>query len=252
MTFFSDLDNTLIFSHRKNFLKEKILVEYLKGKEQSYMPTELAQLLSNNKDIILVPVTTRSVEQYLRIHALPEIAYNKHALVCNGGVLLIDGKVDTEWLLESIEISQIQSLEVQRILKKVQEDGKAKSINILQDFMFYFTCDDVDAYFRSLKDIANLTDVFLGKDLRKIYVIASEINKGSSVERYIRRFGIEDYFTAGDSEFDIPMLNLKSKAIASATLRNSLSNNMVSYSEYQFLFQDIGKIIQKIVSGDSE
>ena len=160
-TFFSDLDNTLIFSHRKKGVEDKIPVEYLNGKEQSYMPAELARLLTDNQEIMLIPVTTRSMEQYLRVYGLREIVHNEHALVCNGGVLLINGNVDEEWLRESIELSQIQNSEVNIILKRVQEEGKAKTINVIQDFMFYFVCDDADNYCCYLKEIANLNDVFI-------------------------------------------------------------------------------------------
>lgn len=249
-TFFSDLDNTLIFSHRKKGVGDKILVEYLNGKEQSYMPAELARLLTNNQEIMLVPVTTRSIEQYIRIHGLSEIVHNEHALICNGGVLLIDGSVDDEWLRESNELSRIQSLEVQKALKKVQEDGKATKLNVLQDFMFYFVCDDIDNYYCYLKKVVNLNDVFLEKDSKKIYVIASNINKGACVKRYIRRFGVKDFFTAGDSKFDISMLELESKAIASAELQGYLRNNKVTYSECEFLFQDICSLINNIVIKD--
>lgn len=249
-TFFSDLDNTLIFSHRKKGVEDKIPVEYLNGKEQSYMPAELARLLTDNQEIMLIPVTTRSVEQYLRVDGLREIVHNEHALVCNGGVLLINGNVDEEWLRESIELSQIQNSEVNIILKRVQEEGKAKTIYVLQDFMFYFVCDDADNYCCYLKEIANLNDVFIEKDSRKIYVIASNINKGACVKRYIRRFGVKDFFTAGDSEFDISMLELESKAIASAELQGYLRNNKVTYSECNFLFQDICSLINNIVIGD--
>lgn len=249
-TFFSDLDNTLIFSHRKKGVEDKIPVEYLNGKEQSYMPAELARLLTDNQEIMLVPVTTRSIEQYLRVHCMTEIAHNEHALVCNGGVLLINGNVDDEWLRESIELSRIQTSEVSILLKKVREDGKAKTINVLQDFMFYFVCDDVDNYYCYLKEIANLNDVFIEKDSRKIYVIASNINKGACVKRYIRRFGVKDFFTAGDSKFDISMLELESKAIASAELQGYLRNNKVTYSECEFLFQDICSLINNIVIED--
>ncbi len=249
ITFFSDLDNTLIFSHRKQCVEDKILVEYLNGKEQSYMTVELFQLLLKYKNIFFVPVTTRSIEQYMRIHTLQDVVHNKHALVCNGGVLLVDGMVDKEWLCDSVEISRTQNVEVQRILKRVKEDKKVKKINVLQDFMFYFSCNDVDEYYCLLKQIVNCNDVFLGKDSSKIYVIASIINKGTSVERYIRRFGVGEFFTAGDSEFDVPMLNLDAKAIASAELRDYLNNDKVIYSECKFLFQDINKLINRVIEG---
>lgn len=249
-TVFSDLDNTLIFSHRKKGVDEKIPVEYLNGRVQSYMPEKLVKLLTDNKDIKIVPVTTRSIEQYLRLQCLNKVIHNETALVCNGGVLLIDGHIDDEWLCESIELSRVQSKEIKKILNRVQKEGKSNRIKILFDFMFYFSCNDVENYYYNLKREADLNNVFLGKDSRKIYVIASNINKGASVKRYIRRFGIKDFITAGDSEFDISMLELKSKAIASAKLENHLSNTKVTYSKCEFLFEDIHNIINNIIVED--
>lgn len=113
--------------------------------------------------------------------------------------------------------------------------------------MFYFTCDEVDEYYSEIKGNANLENVYIGKDSRKIYVIASIINKGVSVERYIHRFGIKNYFTAGDSEFDVSMLNLNTIAIASADLTGRLNNENVLYSECEWLFQDINKLIKCVI-----
>jgi len=242
VTFFSDLDNTLIFSRRKKIDEDKIVAEYLNSAEQSYMLTELAELLRDKK-ISLVPVTTRSIEQFQRVFIIPEITKSNHALVCNGGILLVDGEVDEEWLKESIELSKNEVSEVDRILEQVRQDGKAKKINALQNFMFYFTCDDVDEYCSKLKSEANLSKVFIGKDARKIYIVASSINKGASVLRYIRRFEIDRFFTAGDSEFDVSMLNLDSRAIASSALFGLIQNKEVYYSKCDYLFQDISKII---------
>lgn len=249
ITLFSDLDNTLIFSHRKKCDDKKILVEYLDGKEQSYMVQVLYSYLKERSDISLIPITTRSIEQYKRIFALEDIMHVHHALTCNGGVLLINGMVDEEWLTESQKLSQDQAAEVERILKKVQEDGRAIKISVLQSFMFYFTCDDVDEYYLEIKKSANLEDVFIGKDSRKIYVIATAINKGTSVERYIHRFGITNFITAGDSEFDITMLNLDTFAIASNELRGRIDNRHVLYSESNWLFQDISELIKCVIEG---
>lgn len=246
VTFFSDLDNTLIFSHRKKIDEDKNVAEYLNNAEQSYILKELAELLQD-KEISLVPVTTRSIEQYQRVFILPAITKSNHALVCNGGVLLVDGEVDEEWLKESIELSKNEVSEVNRLLEQIRQDGKAKKINTLQNFMFYFTCDDVDEYCSKLKSEANLSEVFIGRDSRKIYIIASSINKGASVLRYIRRFGIEHFFTAGDSEFDVSMLNLESRAIASSALYGLIRNKEVCYSNCDYLFQDISIILKSFM-----
>lgn len=74
MIYASDLDRTLIFSHRfldeHKYNKKIVLVEDKDGKEISYM-SELAynklQEINNNKDITFIPTTTRSLEEYNRI-----------------------------------------------------------------------------------------------------------------------------------------------------------------------------------------
>ena len=66
-TWFSDLDNTLIYSHRTTFTSEKIIAEWLNGKEQSYITKETYSFMKN-MECNFVPVTTRSIEQYKRIY----------------------------------------------------------------------------------------------------------------------------------------------------------------------------------------
>ena len=66
--FCSDLDNTLIYSYRHDIGNEKVLVETKEGKELSYMTKvsyELLKQVSQKKE--LIPLTTRSLEQYSRI-----------------------------------------------------------------------------------------------------------------------------------------------------------------------------------------
>ena len=65
--FASDLDNTLIFSY-KHALDTDLSVEYLDGKPQGYLPpTAPAMLEELMENALFIPVTSRSVEQYLRI-----------------------------------------------------------------------------------------------------------------------------------------------------------------------------------------
>ena len=61
--FFSDLDRTLIFSHRIALPREKLVVELLNGREQSYMTCRTLAYLQNAAWLRLVPVTMRSCEQ---------------------------------------------------------------------------------------------------------------------------------------------------------------------------------------------
>ena len=60
----SDLDNTLLVSHR-NRHDGDVCVELNKGNEQSFMTQRGIELLRQvNQKIGFVPITTRSLEQY--------------------------------------------------------------------------------------------------------------------------------------------------------------------------------------------
>src|SRR5947208_5976810 len=91
----SDLDRTLIYSRKARSLgvdaADAVCVEVHDEKESSFVTAAAAAGLAALADeAVLVPVTTRIVEQYRRVR-LPgrEPAY---AIAANGGVLLVDGR----------------------------------------------------------------------------------------------------------------------------------------------------------------
>ena len=100
--FFSDLDSTLIWSRRKAPGVPKRAAEYLNGKEQSFMTEETFRFLRDAGWLTLVPVTTRSEEQYRRIFLMESLPV-RYALVCYGGKLLAGGREDAEWTAETLE-----------------------------------------------------------------------------------------------------------------------------------------------------
>ena len=86
--FMSDLDNTLIYSYKHEIGEEKTCVEIYQDREVSYMTNRSCELLKAvTEEILFVPTTTRTIEQYERIHL--DVGIPKYALVCNGGVLLV-------------------------------------------------------------------------------------------------------------------------------------------------------------------
>ena len=65
--FASDLDNTLIYSYKREIGK-KVLVETMGEKELSFMTENTWRLLKElPPHMMFVPVSTRSEEQYKRI-----------------------------------------------------------------------------------------------------------------------------------------------------------------------------------------
>ena len=90
-----DMDNTLIYSYKHDIGREKINVELYNGREISYITKRTFELLNEiKKRFLIVPTTTRTKQQYERIFL--GIGLIKYALVCNGGVLLVDGKPDED------------------------------------------------------------------------------------------------------------------------------------------------------------
>ena len=79
--FTTDLDRTLIFSHRTIGEREDVqCVELFEGKEQSFMSHKQIKLLHELKESAhIVPVTTRSQMQYERI------SFFQHELVPSYG-----------------------------------------------------------------------------------------------------------------------------------------------------------------------
>ena len=72
--FCTDIDNTLIYSHRKPLRVPRRIAEYLNGKEQAYIPAGLYELIAAHTDkFTVIPVTMRTPEQYGRIFVLEGI-----------------------------------------------------------------------------------------------------------------------------------------------------------------------------------
>lgn len=85
-----DLDGTLLVPAR-SARPDDIPVETVRGETRSYLPRAVAAGLEElSGRVRAVPVTSRSVEQYLRI-AWPDGCRPEYAVVANGGILLRDG-----------------------------------------------------------------------------------------------------------------------------------------------------------------
>ena len=97
---FSDLDGTLIFSTNRKKVGD-IVIELKDGADISCITARQAELLPEIRNII--PVTTRSVEQYRRIE-FPEGFAPEYALCDNGGTLLVTGESAGPWLERTAKI----------------------------------------------------------------------------------------------------------------------------------------------------
>lgn len=221
--FISDLDNTMIYSYKKDIGIDKVLVETKDGKALSYMTRKSYELLSNVREqYCFVPTTTRSLEQYFRI-CLNDKWIPQYALVSNGGNLLYNNKIDQNWYANSLKLINNAQEELFKAIEVLSRDKHVVFEVRKVDGLFVFTkSNDINYSIQSLKEILNLEVVDVFNNGSKVYVLPKSLNKGMALNRIKELTGIEYVVCAGDSEFDIPMLVESNLAFIPQDLHNEL------------------------------
>lgn len=218
IVFHTDLDSTLIYSYRHDIGKDKFCVEIYKGKEISFITPETYRLLQEvQSKTLVIPTTTRTVEQYERI----QLRQNnfKYVLACNGGILLRDGKEDIDWYEESLSLIEQSADELQKAMSILENDERRNfELRFVQELFVFTKCAEPEKVTADLKKAlnTNLVDVFSHGS--KVYVIPKALSKGKAIERFRSRFNVDYVVSAGDSEFDLSMLEASDFGIATIEL----------------------------------
>lgn len=214
LVFNTDLDNTIIFSYKHDIGNDKINVELYEGREISFITEKTKNLLKEaNEKVLLVPTTTRTVEQYQRIDL--GIGVPKYALTCNGGVLLRDGERDEEWYKESLELVRDCGGESIKAVEYLEKDvNRILDVRFIENLFVYTKSSEPEKTIEFLRKHLNteLVDVF--NNGVKVYVVPKKLSKGMAIKRFRKLFDDALCMAAGDSEFDISMLNEADLAIA--------------------------------------
>lgn len=200
-TLFFDLDNTLIHSY-KHYQEGDVCVEWLNGHPQSFMTPRAYKLFSQRSNYLqMIPVTTRSIEQYQRIQ-WPHNWKPQNALVSNGGILLHENQIDLSWQKVSKDRVYIYQKTLLNLLEKIKKtDG-------------FSVCRMVDDLFLFAKQEKESAKISCPSDLKffqigqKIYYFPPGLDKGTAVLRFQKRENIKHIFCAGDSAMDISMLQI--------------------------------------------
>jgi len=237
--FNSDLDNTLIYSYKHEIGVAKRCVEIYQGREISFMTEKSYQLLLKiSEKVLFVPTTTRTVEQYNRIKF--ENLMPHYALVCNGGVLLIDGEEDGDWFngsLSLIKDSETQLKKAESYLKS-DENITFEIRNIKELFIFTKSSHPLETL-QNLENRLDTTKVDVLNIGEKIYVIPKKLNKGTSVERLKKKLNPTKTIAAGDSDFDVPMLEIADIALAPCGLNvKAVLEKSVKFFDNDRIFSD--------------
>lgn len=206
---FSDLDGTLIFSAKKKRPRD-IVCEYKDGAEISCITARQAELLPG---LPVIPVTTRSIEQYRRIR-FPEGFSPEYALADNGGTLLVNGIPDPEWAELTRGFTRECDAELSLCRETMERDPHCSFEIRMVDGLFLFTKSDCpEISLESMKSAA-------GEKVRcfctgaKLYALPEKLCKGDLASRLADRISPGcKIICAGDSTMDISLLNIADTAL---------------------------------------
>ncbi|MEV0008467.1 HAD family hydrolase [Streptomyces sp. NPDC047973] len=220
----SDLDRTLIYSAASLQLTmpdeqapRLLCVEVYGRAPLSYMTETAAALLDElARTTVFVPTTTRTREQYGRIH-LPGPA-PRYAICANGGHLLVDGVSDPDWHAQVTGriADQCASLaEVRAHLTAASHPSWLLKERVAEDLFAYLVVDRgalPEGWVKELTAWADPRGWTVSLQGRKIYAVPKPLTKSAAMREVAERCGADLTLAAGDSLLDADLLLAADKA----------------------------------------
>ena len=250
--FYSDLDNTLIYSYKHDIGRAKRCAEIYQGREISFMTEKTHRLLCRLERLVrIVPVTTRTKEQYERIDL--GIEQPPLALVCNGGVLLQkNGEEDASWYEESLRLvspRQSQLAYGERLL--AQDPDRCFAVRNIRSLFLFTKSENPPQTLSRLKAALDPALVDLFSNGMKIYIVPKSLTKGTAIRRFHKRVNPDYTISAGDSEFDLPMLWQTDLALAPRALKPQAGagSNIIFMQGRQLFSEELLTYIEDALSG---
>lgn len=214
MIFATDLDNTMIFSHRlvEGIENQLCCVEYYNQKPLTYMSYGSIEILKKLiEQIIVIPVTTRSFAQFQRVGIFPTC---KYAIVDNGGIILENGNINLLWKEHVNEI--LKDYDLPGTLEFLSRlFGSSLKAKIVDGIFIFAKCDDPNACKKVFECEFSADNWTLSFHRNKVYIIPKRITKGNAL-KFVCETLIRDnhsVITAGDSDLDLSMLEYASYGI---------------------------------------
>ncbi|MEU8676168.1 HAD family hydrolase [Streptomyces sp. NPDC048560] len=214
----SDLDRTLIYSAAALGLPmpdaeapRLLCVEIYGHKPLSYVTETAGALLEAlGGSTVFVPTTTRTREQYHRIH-LPGPAA-RYAICANGGHILVDGVSDRDWQRQVAArlADECASLaEVRAHLVAAADPAWLLKERIAEDLFAYLVVERSllpEGWVKELADWADGRGWTVSLQGRKIYAVPKPLTKSAAMYEVARRCGASLTLAAGDSLLDADLL----------------------------------------------
>lgn len=214
--FASDLDRTLIYSHRVldqyAYEGEYDLVEVLDERPLSYMSVETKKSLQTiHQSGWFIPVTTRTTAQYERITFFEQELIPEYAVTTNGGCILHHGKPLEDWqaivderLRECMPVREmlraISELPVAAWVKRTRTaEGRFLYLIMKEEYLSHIPLTELKLWGEERGWQVSLQG-------RKLYFIPQPLNKWDAVAFLKDRLQLEYVYGAGDSLLDAGLI----------------------------------------------
>lgn len=219
MMFASDLDRTLIFSNRALdhlHTDQEMNVrpaEYIDHQPITFISEKCLRLLKQlSHELLFIPVTTRSIEQFKRIHIFQNELPVQYAVTTNGANIFYKNEPLYDWNERLIKKLRMEAATIPQLLEELSPFLKEINgrLKIVEDLFIYIILEvPIDLVLKNTLMEAVLP---LGWKIslqgRKLYFMPIPISKGNAVQFIAEREGISPQFGAGDSLFDEDLLRV--------------------------------------------
>ena len=214
----SDLDRTLIYSAASMQLTmpdeqapRLLCVEVYGRAPLCYMTETAAALLGElARTTVFVPTTTRTREQYNRIH-LPGPP-SRYAICANGGHILVDGVSDPDWQARVVRRIADECVSLDQVRSHILATGDPAWLlkeRVAEDLFTYLVVDRAALPEGWVKELAAWADPrgwTVSLQGRKIYAVPKPLTKSAATAEVARRTGATRTLAAGDSLLDADLL----------------------------------------------
>lgn len=226
--FASDLDQTLIYSRRsmgtETLESELREVEYLDGLPQSFMTAKSQRTLwSLGEELVFLPVTTRTQEQYERVTGIYEGEEPPpFAVISNGAVILKDGQPLTEWSDRIRQQCVSRQTIVEQLMPQIHRHFSEDWVLRIREADGWFVYLIIDREQFPIEKLPYYKNIFrkIGWNVslqgRKLYFMPESITKAGAMEYVKEEIGADFVVAAGDSLLDLDLLESADKGILAA------------------------------------
>src|SRR5665648_1024593 len=218
MLFASDLDQTLIYSHRtllsQDIEEQMRPVERFEERYISFMTQNALNMLRKiSERVLFVPVTTRTKLQYQRINFVSYGITHQYAVTSNGGTIFSEGVEDKDWsgiVLEGKDNCLAAWDLIAKFNNIAHPSWVIKDSGKLADDLFYYCLIEREKIpateLAAFKIWASDNHWELSVQGRKLYLVPLNVNKKAAIQYIKEKEGITRVVAAGDSLLDLEML----------------------------------------------